>query len=320
MTVVIERRRVVRIEPGDTTSRSYGIAADLGSTTVVVFLVDLNTGEELAVASALNRQSMFGDDLVARLARAQFDAEGLEMLRIMPVTQLGELIEQAAGEAHIDPADINEIVAVGNMAMHHFLLGLDSTNLGLSPYAPVVRGRVTADAGVSDTGSSPIRPCMSCRTSQGSSDWTRSRLPWPERRGPPTRSGSPPTSARTARSCSGPVGAWSRARHPRTRVRGGTYSQGMRAAAGAVDYVEIIRRCGLGRWRRPPPADLGLGVDRYRGRPTRRRPVTRGGGCVDATKFLLRPRPPSSNGFERAPHRRTVRPGARWGLWCRTGD
>lgn len=241
MTVVVEGRRVVRIEPGDTTSRSYGIAADLGSTTVVVFLLDLTTGKELAVASALNRQSAFGDDLVGRLARAQFDPEGLEMLRVMLVSQLGDLIEQAAGEAHIDPSDINEIVAVGNMAMHHFLLGLDSTYLGLSPYAPVVRGRVTADAGeVGIPGIDPDTPVYVLPNIAGfvGSDtvavamagemWTSDAIRLAADVG--TNGEILLGSRRRLVACSAPAGP---------AFEGARISQGMRAAAGAVDHVEI---------------------------------------------------------------------------------
>ena len=241
MTLVVEGRRVVRFESGNTTSRTYGIAADLGSTTLVVFLLDLTTGEELAVASALNRQSSFGDDIVARLARAQFDPTGLEMLRRMLVDQLGELIGEAAGQAGVDAADITEIVAVGNMAMHHFLLGLDSTYLGQSPYAPVVRGRVIAGAGdVGLPGVEPETPVYLLPNIAGfvGSDtvavalaaemWTSDAI----RMAVDVGTNGEILLGSRARliACSAPAGP---------AFEGARISRGMRAAAGAIDHVEV---------------------------------------------------------------------------------
>lgn len=147
MTVVVAGREVIRLEAGDTTLQNYGVAVDVGSTTLVGFLIDLNTGAELAVSSVLNRQSAYGDDLVARLARAQSNPDGLARLHGLIVEQLNELFHQLADEAGVEVGQINEVVVVGNMTMHHFLLRLDSTFLGLSPYAPVVRDGWAVGAG-----------------------------------------------------------------------------------------------------------------------------------------------------------------------------
>ncbi|MCQ3978513.1 MAG: hypothetical protein DPW09_34245 [Anaerolineae bacterium] len=147
MTLVVAGRELVRLEAGDTTPHHYGVAVDIGSTTVVGFLIDLNTGAEVAVASGLNRQAAYGDDLIARLSRAQYNPEGLAHMHQLIIDQLSELFQQLAGAAAIDLGQINEVTLVGNMTMHHFLLRLDSTFLGLSPYAPVIRDSVTVTAG-----------------------------------------------------------------------------------------------------------------------------------------------------------------------------
>jgi len=146
MTITVAGREVTRIESGNTAQQHYGVAIDIGSTTVVVYLVDLNTGEEVAVTSAMNRQTAFGDDLIARLSRAQFNPDGLARLHTMLIEQLNDLFKQLADEAGITVDQINEVTVVGNMAMHHFLLKLDSTYLGLSPYAPVIRDAMSVPA------------------------------------------------------------------------------------------------------------------------------------------------------------------------------
>ena len=147
MTVVVAGREVIRLEAGDTTLHHYGAAIDIGSTTVVGYLIDFNTGEEKAVVSGMNKQATYGDDLIARLSRAQYNPEGLARMHQLIVEQLNELFQQLADAAGIEVSYINEVTIVANMTMHHFLLQLDSTFLGLSPYAPVIREGVTVPAG-----------------------------------------------------------------------------------------------------------------------------------------------------------------------------
>ena len=146
MTVVFAGREVVHLEAGDTTAHHYGVAIDIGSTTVVGFLIDLNTGAEVAVASGMNKQAIYGDDLIARLSRAQYNPEGLALMHQLIIEQLNTLFQQLADEANIEVSYIGEVTIVANMTMHHFLLQLDSTYLGLSPYAPVIREGVTITA------------------------------------------------------------------------------------------------------------------------------------------------------------------------------
>ena len=143
---VAGRQRITRIESGDTTSSNCGIAVDIGSTTVVVYLMNLSTGDELAVASALNSQAAYGDDIIARLSKAQFDPAGLQRLHELIIDQLNSLLDEVLSTAGLDRSAIADVTVVGNMAMHHFFLCLDSTYLGLSPYAPVTRNAVMASA------------------------------------------------------------------------------------------------------------------------------------------------------------------------------
>lgn len=147
ITVTIAgQREVIRLEAGDTTAHNYGVAFDVGSTSVVGFLLDLTTGEEVAVVSGLNKQTAYGDDIIARLSRAQKNPEGLERMHELIIEQVNAVLQELADDAGIETAQITEGTIVGNMAMHHFLLQLDSTYLGVSPYAPVIRDSVVVTA------------------------------------------------------------------------------------------------------------------------------------------------------------------------------
>ena len=146
MTLTVAGRQLTQIEAGDTTPHNYGVAFDIGSTTVVGYLIDLNSGAEVKAASDLNYQARFGDDLIARLSRTQYNPDGLAQMHELIIAQINDLLQKLADDAGITITQVNEITIVGNMAMHHLLLKLDSTFLGLSPYAPVIRDGLTVTA------------------------------------------------------------------------------------------------------------------------------------------------------------------------------
>ena len=117
----------------------FGIAFDIGTTTVVGYLMDLLTGDKLSVKSTMNSQIPFGDDLISRISFCQEDPGGLEKLRTSIVKCLNTLISDACGEAGFDPARIVEATMVGNTAMHHLFVGLDPRYLSMAPYPPVLQ-------------------------------------------------------------------------------------------------------------------------------------------------------------------------------------
>lgn len=139
LTVTLFRGRIVDIEPGEATEGAYGIAFDIGTTSIVGSLLDLATGEQLAAVGMVNPQAPFGADLMSRIAYAQFNPKNLAQLRGKALNALNELIGQAVGKAGIEARHIYKVVVVGNTCMHHILLGIDVSYLGLAPYAPVVR-------------------------------------------------------------------------------------------------------------------------------------------------------------------------------------
>jgi uncharacterized 2Fe-2S/4Fe-4S cluster protein (DUF4445 family) len=115
-----------------------GLAVDLGTTTVVAYLMDLKTNRPLAVTAAMNPQVQRGDDVIARISYCAREADGLAKLGEMVAQCVNQLAAKACEEAGRSPADIVECVMVGNTAMHHIALGLDPASLALAPYAPAV--------------------------------------------------------------------------------------------------------------------------------------------------------------------------------------
>lgn len=138
VTAVVADDEIIAVEPGDTVRQNYGIAFDLGSTTVVGYLIDLNTGHELAVGSAMNPQIAYGDDLVSRINFAMTESNGLNMLRTAALDVLNHIARRLAEMQGIDVNNVYEATLVGNTCMTHLFLGLDVSTLGLSPYVPTV--------------------------------------------------------------------------------------------------------------------------------------------------------------------------------------
>jgi uncharacterized 2Fe-2S/4Fe-4S cluster protein (DUF4445 family) len=133
--------RVAGVRPGFT-DQAYGLAIDVGSTTLAVHLVKLADGEVAATASAMNPQIRFGEDLMSRVSYAMTQAGGGGQMTSAVRASLNELAGQAAAQAGIERGDIYEVVVVGNPIMHHLVLGLDPGPLGVAPFALSVDGAV----------------------------------------------------------------------------------------------------------------------------------------------------------------------------------
>ena len=134
VTAVFIEQELIEIEPGDTTSIRYAIAFDLGTTTVVATLLDLNTGAPVAVASMLNKQQPFGADVITRISTTMLDPEGLNKLRSLAQQTLSELTEEVIAEAGIDRKNIYEVALAGNATMTQIVLGIDPEPLGVAPF------------------------------------------------------------------------------------------------------------------------------------------------------------------------------------------
>ncbi len=139
LTVVRADNLFLAVEPGDTRAEAFGLAVDIGTTTVVTYLVDLWTGATVATVSGLNPQAAFGGDLMSRIAFAQEHPAHVRRLHVRLLQHLNAQIEDTCAQAAIARERIYKVVVVGNTVMHHLFLGLDPTYVGQAPYAPAVR-------------------------------------------------------------------------------------------------------------------------------------------------------------------------------------
>ena len=131
--------RVLAVERGDTAGMKFGLAVDIGTTSVVSTLIELESGEQLGSVSSLNPQAVFGGDLMSRIAFAQFHPGNLRKLHTRIVGLLNQHIEEICRQSGVLAKWIYKVVVVGNTCMHHLLLGIDPSYVGLAPYAPVMR-------------------------------------------------------------------------------------------------------------------------------------------------------------------------------------
>ncbi len=118
----------------------YGVSVDIGTSTIVGYLIDLLTGKELSVDSAVNPQVRIGADVITRIRYSTHIPNGNQHLSEMLRNCINRLIDNVSRKANIDPLQIYELVAVGNTVMLHNFLGLDLTSLGTAPYTPVTNG------------------------------------------------------------------------------------------------------------------------------------------------------------------------------------
>jgi uncharacterized 2Fe-2S/4Fe-4S cluster protein (DUF4445 family) len=136
--VIIRENEVISVTPASPKRSIYGIAVDIGTTKVAVFLVDLFSGMTIASDGFLNPQISHGEDVMSRLLVSMSERNGSKVLKDEIVNSLNVGIKKICKENRIRPQDVYEIVCVGNTAMHHLFLGLPVRQLALSPFVPVV--------------------------------------------------------------------------------------------------------------------------------------------------------------------------------------
>ena len=146
VTAVIVGHELVSVEAGDTSGRAFGLAFDIGTTTVVGMLLDLNSGAPVAVRSTLNGQAVHGADVISRISHTMMNDDGLSQLNEVILRTLNGLIAQLLQEGGVAPHEVYEVVTAGNATMQHLFLGADPEAIGLEPFIPVVEDMVQASA------------------------------------------------------------------------------------------------------------------------------------------------------------------------------
>jgi len=139
ITVVIgyrdQTQEILFIEPGNTTKFNYGFAFDIGTTTVVGQLIDLNTKNILGSRIAFNKQASYGSDVITRIVYAS-EPNGLEILNAAVLDNMLEIIDDLAGAHKVSLGDICAVTCAGNMTMMHLLLKIDPSSIRKAPYLP----------------------------------------------------------------------------------------------------------------------------------------------------------------------------------------
>ncbi len=128
--------KIIDVEKNETTNTHYGIAVDVGTTTVVAQIVEMNTGRVLGVTGAPNPQASYGEDVISRIIYA-CDKNGLGELHEVIIKTINQLIQNLISEKDISLNSIIAMVAAGNTTMSHLLLGLMPCTIRLEPYVPV---------------------------------------------------------------------------------------------------------------------------------------------------------------------------------------
>ena len=127
--------RILQIEGGDTSDKHYGLAVDVGTTTVIAQLINLKNGKILGVKGSHNLQARYGADVISRMVFACVRGS-LEPVHKAVITNINNLAHALAQEHHIDKKEITAVFAAGNTTMSHFLLNLTPCSIRLEPYVP----------------------------------------------------------------------------------------------------------------------------------------------------------------------------------------
>jgi len=145
-TAVLDENRLIDFEPGNTEWDSYGVAIDLGTTTLAAALLDLATDRQVRIASRLNPQTRFGDDVVSRILMARSSSAGLEQLQRIVVEALDAMIGELCDTAGIGRQQVYSVTLAGNTTMQQLFCGIDPGPLGEVPFVPAVRQGLTFPA------------------------------------------------------------------------------------------------------------------------------------------------------------------------------
>ena len=150
VTAVVCDDLLIDVEPGDTSGVRYALAFDLGTTTVVATLLDLETGQPKAVRSVLNAQQPFGADVITRISATMLEPAALGKLQQLAHETLQLLADEVCEEAGVDPSTVYEIVVAGNATMIQLALGIDPQPLSIAPFT--ITARTLPEATAADLG------------------------------------------------------------------------------------------------------------------------------------------------------------------------
>jgi uncharacterized 2Fe-2S/4Fe-4S cluster protein (DUF4445 family) len=136
-TVCALKDSVIAVEAGDTRDTLYGVAVDIGTTTVAAYLVDIREGKNIDVISDLNAQEVFGADVISRINYTLTESSGLEILHEKILEQISGMIQLLAERNGISLGNVYAVSLAANTTMTHLALGLPPANIAAAPFIPV---------------------------------------------------------------------------------------------------------------------------------------------------------------------------------------
>ena len=146
VTAAVSGNRLISIEPNDTTDQLYGVAFDIGTTTIVGSLLDLKSATVIGVAAATNPQNIYGADVISRITHASQVDNGLKQLQDKVIEAANKIIYDLIKQTRVARDRIYEVVAVGNTTMSHLFMGIDPTYLAPAPFIPVYKRALEVEA------------------------------------------------------------------------------------------------------------------------------------------------------------------------------
>lgn len=164
LTACVYKDELYNIEEGDTSSISYGIAIDIGTTTIACYLINLISRNSADVISEINRQKLYGADVISRINYTIKDVYGTDHLKEILLAQINEMLEKLCGRNELLLENIYNTVIVGNTTMIQFLLGISSKNIAEAPFAPTILKAMelkAKEAGIKTNGIISILPGIS---------------------------------------------------------------------------------------------------------------------------------------------------------------
>lgn len=257
------RPTMVALYPG-LKNEAYGIACDIGSTTIAMHLSSLLSGRTLASSGVSNPQIRFGEDVMSRVSYVMMNPDGREAMTKAVRDAINGLIQNVSADAGIDPRDILDSVFVGNPIMHHLFLGIDPTELGGAPFALAVSGAVHSwatelDLHMNEGTRVYLLPCIAGHVGADAAAATLSEAPHKEKElsllvDVGTNAEIVLGQRGRTLACSSPTGP---------AFEGAEITCGQRAAPGAIERVRIdpdtleprIRIIGADMWSDQPGFD-----------------------------------------------------------------
>lgn len=250
VTVAVrESREIIALWPG-LKERIFGVAVDIGSTTIAAHLCDLTQGDVLSSQGVMNPQIRFGEDLMSRVSHVMLNpGSDADMTRVVREAVAG-LVADLTSEIGIPTSDVLEIVLVANPIMHHLFLGISPVELGTAPFALATDGAVKIRASELDLGLNPGAraywlPCIAGHVGADAAGMLLAEAPWEDDR--VTALIDVGTNAEIILAGKGRLLAASSPTGP--AFEGAQISCGQRATPGAIERVRIDRETLEPRFR-----------------------------------------------------------------------